>query len=570
MMNWELQEPTLEARPKAPIGNDDSRPLVLVVDDEPEYVAAVRTMLRRGGYDSQGAATVAEGLAMARSLLPGLIISDLNLTDGDGFDLLKTLRNDPRTATIPVVLMTGMGDAANAREGMKLGADDFLQKPFKSEWLLETVAAQISKRERILRQADQTKTRLVAILEAMPDLVGVVDADTREIVYLNRAGRQMLGCDPDAEPDGRVLAEWHATSGFTLIRNEALPAAEREGMWRGESELETRNGRRIPVWQLIQAHAGPDGRVEYFSTVAHDLTNRQKAEQERHQVEIQLRHAQKLESIGQLAAGIAHEINTPTQFIGDNSRFLRDGFKDLSGVIGHFNRLLAAAKAGGWAPELVAETERSIQAADLAYLLEEVPKAIEQSLSGVDRVSKIVRAMKEFSHPGTDEMTPIDLNHAIENTLTVCRNEWKYVADLITEFDPLLPSVPCLPGELNQVVLNLLVNAAHAIDDRLKGGKGEKGTITVSTRHDAGSVEVRVRDTGTGIPEHARDRIFDPFFTTKPVGRGTGQGLAIARSVVVDKHGGDIGFETELGVGTTFIIRLPLSAGARGKQQGTR
>ena len=165
--------------------------------------------------------------------------------------------------------------------------------------------------------------------------------------------------------------------------------------------------------------------------------------------------------------------------------------------------------------------------------------------------------MKEFSHPGTEEKTPADLNHAIESTLTVCASVWKYVAEMVTEFDTSLPSVPCLPGEFNQVILNIVVNASHAIADVVP--KGGKGKITLSTRRAGEWAEIRIRDTGGGIPEKIQDRIFDPFFTTKGVGKGTGQGLAIARSVVVDKHGGTLTFETETGIGTTFIIRLPLT-----------
>ena len=174
-------------------------------------------------------------------------------------------------------------------------------------------------------------------------------------------------------------------------------------------------------------------------------------------------------------------------------------------------------------------------------------------------MARIVGAMKEFSHPGVSEKTSIDINRAIESTLTVSHNEWKYVAELVTDLAPDLPLVRCLPGEFNQVILNLIVNAAHAIADTVQNGSATKGTITISTRHRGNWLEIRIADTGPGIPEKIRTRIFDPFFTTKAVGKGTGQGLAIAHSVVVDKHGGTITFETELGRGTTFIIRLPLN-----------
>ncbi len=278
---------------------------------------------------------------------------------------------------------------------------------------------------------------------------------------------------------------------------------------------------------------------------------------EQKHLEAQLRHAQKMESIGQLAAGIAHEINTPTQYVGDNTRFLSDSFNDLLLLLARFRAFLSDAEAGTVDVNRVSELREAAEGCELDYLTTEIPRAISESLEGIDRVSGIVRAMKDFSHPGGDEKTSVDINKAIESTLTVARNEYKYVADLVVELDPSLPLVPCLPGDFNQVILNLVINAAHAIGDVVKE-QGGRGCITVSTRSDGDAAEIRIADTGGGIPEKIRHRIFEPFFTTKEVGKGTGQGLAISRSVVVDKHGGEISFETETGKGTTFIIRLPL------------
>ena len=283
----------------------------------------------------------------------------------------------------------------------------------------------------------------------------------------------------------------------------------------------------------------------------------------RKQEEIQRQQGQKMESIGQLAAGVAHEINTPIQFIGDNLRFLGDTFNDLGAVLAAHGQLLDGVRTGQPTAGLVAGVDEATKRADVAYLTEEIPKAITQSLEGITRVTEIVRAMKEFSHPDQGEKKSVDLNKTITTTLIVARNEYKYVADLITEFANDLPTVPCIVGEFNQVVLNLVVNAAHAIGDvvaKAGGNSGGKGTITVTTRRTDDHVEIRIRDSGTGIPESARSKIFDPFFTTKGVGKGTGQGLYIAHTVVVKKHGGTLTFETELGKGTTFIIRLPLTA----------
>ncbi len=276
----------------------------------------------------------------------------------------------------------------------------------------------------------------------------------------------------------------------------------------------------------------------------------------RKHLEAQHNHGQKLESIGQLAAGVAHEINTPIQFIGDNLRFLRESFADLDAALRLQQGALLAGAGQTHDPDAAAQAAAAWAKADLPYLCAEIPRAIEQSSEGVARVAGIIRAMKEFSHPGQDGCQPADLNHAIETTLTVARNEYKYVAEVRTAFDPALPAVSCFIGELNQVFLNLLVNAAHAIG--AARGDGSKGLITISTRRLGEAVELRFQDDGAGIPAAARARIFDPFFTTKPVGKGTGQGLYICHTIVVQRHRGTIAFETAEGVGTTFIVTLPL------------
>jgi len=270
-------------------------------------------------------------------------------------------------------------------------------------------------------------------------------------------------------------------------------------------------------------------------------------------------HAQKLEAIGQLAAGIAHEINTPTQYVTDNVAFLSRAFEKLCELVVASRELLAVGRAGGAPPpDVLVRLDAIFANGRIDYILAEAPKALEQSMDGLHRVANIVAAMKDFSHPSAGEKGLADLNEAIASTVTVATNEWKYIAEMETIFDPELPLVRCLRDEINQVILNLIVNAAHAIDEVVLGGSSGKGTIRIETIYDDGWAEIRVSDTGGGIPESARNRVFDPFFTTKAVGKGTGQGLAIAYSVIVEKHGGDITFETELGRGTTFVVRLPV------------
>lgn len=280
---------------------------------------------------------------------------------------------------------------------------------------------------------------------------------------------------------------------------------------------------------------------------------------ERRIMEEKLLRGQKLESIGQLASGIAHEINTPTQYVGDNMRFLKDSFENINSVLLKNRIVLDRCRTENMFSELVAEIDTIMSEEDLEFLVAEVPKAFSQALDGIDRVSKIVQSMKDFAHPGSAEMKATDLNKAIESTITVASNEWKYVADIETDYDPDLPPVPCLVGEFNQVILNMIVNASHAISDVVGDGTGEKGTIKISTRRKGEIAEIVIKDTGTGMPDRICKKIFDPFFTTKEVGRGTGQGLAISHNVIIEKHKGTIDVESKVGIGTQFTVRLPLN-----------
>lgn len=279
---------------------------------------------------------------------------------------------------------------------------------------------------------------------------------------------------------------------------------------------------------------------------------------ERRGLEDQLLQSQKLGAIGQLAAGVAHEINTPMQFIGDNLHFTQAAIGDVLTLLDMLRRAVNDAVREPPSPAKLEQLAQAEIDLDFEYAREALPTAIERSLSGVERVTKIVRAMKSFAHPESDRLTPTDLRQLIESTVVVATNEWKYVADVELDLDAGLPQVPCIGGELNQVILNLIVNASHAIAD-VVGSSGKKGKISIGASADDFHAVIRVSDTGTGIPEHARARVFEPFFTTKEVGKGTGQGLALAYNCVVKRHRGSIDFETELGAGTTFVIKLPLS-----------
>ena len=291
--------------------------------------------------------------------------------------------------------------------------------------------------------------------------------------------------------------------------------------------------------------------AKYLRGLMQNITDLRRLERE-------LAAAQKLESVGRLAAGVAHEINTPVQFVADNVQFVRTSLTEINTVILCYRNLRQALELGGNVDSAVEAVAAAENAADLDYIVENAPLALDSAIDGLGRIATIVRSMKEFAHPDQAEKTAADLNQAIQSTLVIARNEYKYVAEIDTEFGE-LPPVQCYLGEINQVVLNLLVNAAQAIADVVKDSN-RLGKLCVRTRLDGDEVEISIGDTGAGIPESVRDKIFDPFFTTKAIGKGTGQGLAIAHSVIVNKHGGKLRFETECGKGTTFFIRLPINA----------
>jgi PAS domain S-box-containing protein len=318
-------------------------------------------------------------------------------------------------------------------------------------------------------------------------------------------------------------------------------------------QIQRKDGVKRQVGVSICVIKDTNGNRAGFRGIARDIS-------ERKIVEAQDRHAQKLESIGRLASGIAHEINTPIQYTTDNARFLQDSFTGIETILKGYHSLYETVKTGTSTDGAIRNIETLSAELDLDYIREEIPKAIKQSLEGLSYVAGIVSAMKQFSHPGAEEKVYTDINKAIQNTITISRNEWKYVAEISTGFDPSLPLTPCLPSELSQVILNMIINAAHAVAESIDTASGEKGVIKITTRRDGPWAEIRIADTGTGIPEAIRDRIFDPFFTTKEVGKGSGQGLSIAHSVIVSKHNGTINFESEINRGTTMIIRLPMGS----------
>jgi PAS domain S-box-containing protein len=395
--------------------------------------------------------------------------------------------------------------------------------------------------------AEETKNRsdqlFRSIAENSADLIAVVDQDGHRI-YNNPAYERLLGYTPE---------ELKGTVSFQQIHPDDRPRVTRaaqQALKTGVGQIvEYRMQRKDGTYVTLESHGSfirdSHGEIESSVISARDISHRRMALQ-----------TEKLSAIGQLAAGIAHEINTPVQYVSDNIAFLSDTWNQLD-----------AAMAFCLTPAHASVTSDSHSSAavisasppeDWDWLRQQVPKAIAQSLEGIRRMRKILVAMRRFSHNGGGEREQVDLNEALDATLTIAQNQIKHIADVQTDFQPNLPRLECYADEMNQVFLNLIVNATHAIREASKKQARERGKLTIRTRQIDNDVQIEIQDNGTGIPLSVCARVFDPFFTTKQVGEGTGQGLTICHDIVVQKHRGNIWFDTELDRGTTFFIRIPI------------
>ena len=405
----------------------------------------------------------------------------------------------------------------------------------------------------VMSSSANEPSQITQLISSLPTILIGLSKDNRIVLWNSRA-ETILGkrqSDVKGLPLDQCEIDWDwnkIANGISQSRTTSEPVRVDDIRYKRPDGEERYLGMTIN-------HTNCDNDGILGSTIiGADITDRKK-------IENQLQQSQKMEAIGQLAAGIAHEINTPTQFVGDNTRFFQDAFDDLIRIIREYENLIAKAKTRSLTDALIAEAEKRIEEIDLPYFEEEIPVALQHTLKGVERITKIVQAMKIFSHPGMAVKEPTDINKEIEKTITITRNEWKYVAEMQTDLDATMPLVPCFRAELNQVILNMIVNAAHAIAEANADNPARRGTIRIRTCHKDNWAEIYISDTGAGIPESIRHKIFDLFFTTKGPGKGSGQGLSISHSVIVEKHKGTLDLESQVGQGTTFIIGLPMEAG---------
>jgi PAS domain S-box-containing protein len=450
-----------------------------------------------------------------------------------------------------------------------------------TETLAAQLAAVLAERALLRRENESFRNDMVHLHDELVLRDSALDATTAHfmiadmrrrgwpIVYVNRAIAADHGYEPH-ELLGKSPAFLNPVDLNTATLEEVNSGMRDGKTVRARVVSRRKDGSTFCCGITLAPIRDAEGNLTHYLGMGSDITVRMEEQErarqlqarlaaemsERERMAIDLRLAQKLESVGRLASGIAHEINTPIQYIGDSVEFLRSAQEEIERLLGTYQAALQRLAAGE-APEGLLQSVRAAQdAIDLEFLTAEIPKAFERTLDGVRRVAGIVCAMKEFAHPGHIEQSAADLNRAIQTTLTVARNEYKYSAQVETQLGD-IPEVICNIGELNQVLLNLIVNAAHAIVE--SGKDAATGRIVIATEGLRDQVRIHISDNGCGISKANLEKIFDPFFTTKEVGRGTGQGLALARAIVVDKHGGHIDVHSEPGVGTTFILSLPVA-----------
>jgi two-component system, NtrC family, sensor kinase len=698
---------------------------ILAVDDERTSLKLLTTVLAAEGYEVHSAVSGEQALESVAQTQPELILLDIVMPGIDGFEVCRQLKTHAKTSHIPVIFLSATSDSKERVAGFKLGAVDFVPKPFQRHELLARVHTHLSlarlqvalKRETAeLGEANQRLQREIAKREEMAaalseseekfrTLAGsaqdafVMLDDEGRVIFWNRAAIGMFGYS-EQEIYGKkfhdhVVPErfqaahqnrfehFKATGTGPLVgKSVELHALRRDGSefqvelslatvklrqkWVAIAVIRDITGRlrtqetlqrseerlnlvldaaHMGIWdrdlitgklsrsivhdqifgydtiqerwtdETLLNHLVPEDRerrlheiatcseqteinseyriiragdhaqrwIQFQGKVYHDekgkpirragiirdITDQKLAEQERQATEVQSSLSQKLESVGRLASGVAHEINTPMQFITDNTQFLKRAVTSLTEVLVAYRAVNEIVASGKKPDEALALARAAEETNEMEYLLGEIPKTFDETMSGLQRVTHIIKSLKEFSHPNTTAKHPADLNKAINTTIAVSRHEWKYVAEVVTELDPDLPMIPLCIDEMNQVMLNLIVNAAHAIGDAIKQRGEAKGVITIRTKQDGACVLIEVEDNGTGIPESAQSHIFEPFFTTKGVGKGTGQGLAIIRTIILKNHDGAISFTTTPGKGTTFHIRLPMPSPDEAETPGT-
>lgn len=590
---------------------------ILIIEDEPHIAEFIGEFLQDEGCNvhyiapnghSSGWHTHLDDV-FARRAPCDLILLDIVMNDVDGMDLLTEIRANRDRSELPVVMMTGLNESNVIVRALNLGANDYVTKPIDIQVTIARIRTHVQLRETEARLKDLNESlerrvrqrtrelqsvnqqleeeinerkrteeelvRLAAYPEALreseerfrllaensSDLISKLSADG-VFRYVSPASMMLLGFQPDALIGENAFDLCHPDD-YAVVRKGFLTALNLGQASTHNHRIRRRDGTYKWFETTFNVMTtGEAGQPIEVQASARDITQRL-------QLERDLNQSHKMQAIGVLAAGIAHEINTPIQFIDHNTHFITESVNELLSLVTRCRSLAGSDESQN--PADLELLRKALSDFDVSYYVEQIPEAIKENLDGIGRVSTIVTAMKEFSHSGDQNKDKVrtDLNKGVQNAAILARNEIKYVADIEYNLGNNLPMVTCFADEINQVFLNVLVNAAHAISEKVCTTTGERGTITVSTRTVEDAVEVSITDTGAGIPEEIQDRIFEPFFTTKDVGKGTGMGLSLVHDVIVSKHGGRLTFETDPGVGTSFIMVIPVEE-QTGESDGTQ
>ncbi len=540
------------------------KPTILIVDDTVDFIESLKNILD-GSYNVISTDNGIMALQLARSNnQPDLILLDVMMPEMDGYEVCRCLKENNTTRNIPVIFVTSKSDIDDERKGLKLGAVDYITKPFSPPIVLARVKTQLALYHKSLLLEEDLQVGTSQLVETnrllknemmikeniLSSIVSIMIGISKEnkIFLWNDTAEKVLKISAADAIQSRLESlsipwEWD-----TLCEGIASCIIEDEPVQVYSMKLHMNKLEPVFLNLIINPVKDRENNLDGFMIYGDDITERKIMEQ-------QFFQAQKLESIGQLASGITHEIKTPVNYIHENLNFMNESYKQIEPLL----KLLknTDVQTGKISHEAMENFRSHSHDIDIGFILDEMPKALEDSLEGIERISLIVKSMKQYFHPGEEVKTRINVNNIIEDIINISRNEWKYVAEVETNLDSAMPEIDCFPSELNQVFLNIVVNAAHAVSMAKDEQEDKKGKIIISTRTVENYVEVLIQDNGPGIPENIQSKIFDPFFTTKKIGEGTGQGLAIAHSIVVKHHNGSIFCKSEEGIGTTFIISIP-------------
>lgn len=532
---------------------DNNQKSILILDDDPQVCLLLESILQGEGYRVTVTQTMQDAYHVLSEKTFNMLVTDMNLGDDYGLDLILEVKK--LYPDMGVVVVTIIDDPMEAKKILAAGIFGYIVKPFSKSTVIITIENAFRRQQ--LERANQTSKRqvesqLAILMNNLHFGLVLIDAN-KTIIQVND---QMSFWFPVSIPGAplELLKE-----SFILQEDEYFDCAEiiRQTMDKSrsyivEKQMRTVVGDRHMQPLFLPVESGDSKLKRGAIVMIEDMTQQLVEKKERDK-------SQKLEAIGQLAAGIAHEINSPVQFIGDNINFVSDGLETLFESFSQIEKMILEVEDKAVRTALQEQLKSLFENNDIEYFKEELPEAMLQSSDGVNRIAKIVKAMRQLSHPGSEDKVLTDINSGLESTITVSRNEWKYDSDLVTDFDSNLPAISCYPDDLNQVFLNIIVNAAHAISERVEQKELSRGTIYIKTEEQDDSVIITIKDNGGGIPDELREKVFEPFFTTKEIGKGTGQGLGIAKRIVQEKHCGSIDFVSQQDKGTTFTIRLPRS-----------